>query len=88
MITKYYRLYGSADALPEIRCRVTGDINFTTLKRKKLLWIIRDAYDTPLKDYTVAVITAENEEECRSFLDKQISDGFFWPYVIERIEEL
>lgn len=35
MITKYYRLYGSVDALPEIRCRVTGDINFTTLKRKK-----------------------------------------------------
>lgn len=89
MITKHYRLYGSVDALPEIRCRVTSDINFTSLKRKKLLWIIRDAYDNPLKDYTVAEVTAESEEECRSFLDEQISGGlFFGHYAIKNIEEL
>lgn len=89
MITKKYKLYGPADALPGIRCRVTGNVNFTTLKKKNLLWIIRDADFTPLNDYTVAVIMAETEEECRGFLDEQISGGFFFGnYVIERIEEL
>lgn len=89
MITKYYRLYGSVDALPEIICRVTCEINFTTLKRKKILWVIRDADDITLNDYTVAKVTAESEEECRSFLDEQILGGlFFGDYVIEHIEEL
>lgn len=89
MITKKYKLYGSVDALPGVRCRVTGDVNFKTLKRKKLLWIIRDADFTPLNDYTVAVVTAETEEECRNFLNEQISDGFFFgDYAVERTEEL
>lgn len=88
MITKNYRLYGQMDDLPGVRCRVTCDFNFTTLKRKKLLWIIRDADDSP-NDYTVAEVTAETEEECRSFLDEQILGGFFFgDYVIEHIEEL
>ena len=77
MVTKKYMLYGTVDALPEVICRVTCEFNFTTVKRKKLLWIIRDAYYTPLNDYTVAVVTAESEEECRCFLDEQISGGFF-----------
>lgn len=89
MITKKYKLYGPVDFLPGVRCRVTCEFNFTTVKRKKLLWIIRDDDYTPLNDYTVAVVTAESEEECRSFLDEQISGGFFFGnYVIERIEEL
>lgn len=89
MITKKYKLYGLADSLPEVICRVTSEFNFTTVKRKKLLWIIRDAYYIPLNDYTVAVVTAESEEECRCFLDEQISGGFFFgKYVIEHIEEL
>ena len=89
MVTKSYKLYGPGDSLPGVRCRVTGDFNFTTVKRKNLLWIIRDADYTPLNDYTVAVVTAESEEECRSFLDEQILGGFFFGhYVIERIEEL
>lgn len=83
MITKNYRLYGPTDALPDVRYRVTCYFNFVPAKRKKLLWIIRNA-----DDYTVAVITAENAEECRSFLDEQISDGFFGQYSIEHIEEL
>ena len=65
MITKKYKLYGRADSLPGVICRVTCEFNFTTVKRKKLLWIIRDADYTPLNDYTVAVVTAESEEECR-----------------------
>lgn len=88
MITKKYQLYGLADSLPEVRCRVTCYFNFAPAKRKKLLWIIRNADDTTLNDYTVAMITAENAEECRSFLDEQISDGFFGQYAIEHIEEL
>lgn len=89
MITKYYRLYGSVDALPEVRCRVVCDFNFATEKRKKLLWIIRDADDITINDYTVAEVTAESEEECRSFLDEQILGGlFFGDYVMDHIEEL
>lgn len=89
MVTKKYRLYGPVDALPGVICRVTFEFNFTTVTQKKLLWNIRDADYTPLNDYTVAVVTAESEEECWSFLDEQISGGFFFGrYVIERIEEL
>lgn len=76
------------DSLPEVRCRVTCDFNFASAKRKKLLWIIRDADDTPLNDYTVAEVTAESEEECRSFLDEQILGDFFGHYAIKNIEEL
>lgn len=86
MITKKYKLYGPVDALPGVRCRVTCDFNFASAKRKKLLWIIRDADVIPLNDYTVAEVTAESEEECRSFLEEQISRGLFGSYVIERIE--
>lgn len=88
MITKKYKLYGQLDSLPEVSCRVTCDFNFASAKRKKLLWIIRDADDIPLNDYTVAVVTAESKEECRSFLDEKISDGFFGQYAIENIVEL
>lgn len=89
MTIKSYRLYGPVDALPGVRCRVTCDFNFASEKRKKLLWIIRDADDIPLNDYTVAVVKAESEEECRGFLDEQILGGFFFEdYVIEHIEEL
>ena len=88
MITKKYKIYGPGDFLPGVRCRITGDLNFTAVK-KNLLWIVRDADYTPLNDYTVVVVTAESEEECRSFLDEQKSGGsFFGNYVIERIEEL
>lgn len=76
MITKKYKLYGPVDALPGVRCHVTCVFNFALAKRKKLLWIIRDDDYTPLNDYTVVLVTAESEEECRSFLDEQISDGF------------
>lgn len=88
MITKKYLLYGPVGPIPEVRCRVVCDFNFASAKRKKLLWVIRDADFTPLNDYTTAVVTAESEEECRSFLDEQISDGFFGQYAIEHIEEL
>lgn len=88
MITKKYKLKGSADALQEVSCRVTCDFDFTVVKTKKLLWIIRDADDATINDYTVAMVTARSEEECRSFLDEQISGGFFGSYVIECIEEL
>ena len=88
MVTKNYKLYGQVDALPGVRCRVTCNVNFTTAKRKKLLWIIRDADFIPLNDYTVAVITAESEEECRCFLDEQISCGFFENYRVGRVEDL
>lgn len=88
MITKKYLLYGPVDSIPEVRCRVVCDFNFTTVKRKKLLWIIRDADFIPLNDYTTAVVTAETEEECRSFLDEQILGGFFGKYAIEIIVEL
>ena len=89
MITKKYLLYGPVDALPGVSCRVKFEFNFASAKRKKLLWIIRDDDDIPLNDYTVAVVTAETEEECRSFLDEQILGGFFFGgYVIDHIEEL
>lgn len=89
MITKKYKLQGSVDGLPGVRCRVTCDFNFALAKRKKLLWIIREADDIPLNDYTVAEVTAESEEECRSFLNEQISGGlFFGHYAINHVEEL
>lgn len=88
MVIKKYLIYGPVDALPGVRCRVVCDFNFALANRKKLLWIIRDADDIHLNDYTVAVVTAESKEECRSFLDEQISCGFFGSYVIECIVEL
>lgn len=87
MITKCYKVYGREGHRQGASFLTSCDFDIISEKGERIFFWIQNADLTGTHDYSVVSVTAESAEDCRSYLESQISDGFFENYNVGYVEE-
>lgn len=88
MVTKAYKLYGRDGHRQGASFLASCEYETYDAKGNQILFKILNEDVTGTHDYSFVSITAESEEECRRFLEAQISDGYFENYHVGCVEEI
>lgn len=87
MITKRYKVYGREGHRQGASFLTSCDFDIISEKGERIFLRIQNADLTGTHDYSVVSVTAESADDCRRFLEAQISDGFFENYNVGYVEE-